>query len=86
MTYDFRKFIEKIEKATINIKDNAIEIVNIFEKVISNDATKKKKISLLLRFKLRKQNVIIDEKKITSICDNYEKNCQNQQCRQHKKL
>ena len=54
MTYNFRKFIEKIEKATINIKDNAIEIVNILEKVISNDVTKKKEISLFLRFKLRR--------------------------------
>ena len=64
MTHDFRKFVKKIEKATINIKNNTIEIVNIFENVISNDVTKNKKISLFLRFKLRRQNVAIEKKKI----------------------
>ena len=71
MTNDFRKLVEKIEKATINIKNNVIEVVNIFEKIISNDVTKESEISLFLRFKLQRQDVTIKEKKISSICDNY---------------
>ena len=86
MTNDFRKLAKKIEKTMINIKNNAIEIVNIFEKIISNDVTKKNEISLFLRFKLQRQNVTITKKENSSICDNYWKNCQNQQCRQHQKL
>ena len=71
MTYDLRRLVEKVEKAMINIKDNAIEVVNTLENVISNDVIKGEKISLLLRFKLRRQNVTIEEKKISSICNNY---------------
>ena len=61
ITYDLRKLVEEIEEATINIKDNAIEVVNIFEDVINNDVTRNKKISLFLRFKLRRQNAIVEE-------------------------
>ena len=86
MTHDLQRLVEEVEKATINIKDNAIEVVDILEEVISNDATKDKEISLLLRLRLRRQNVTIEEKKISSMCDNYWKNCQNQQCRQHQKI
>ena len=53
MTHDFRKFTKKVEKTTINIKNNTIKVVNIFEDVISNDVIKNKKISLFLRFKLQ---------------------------------
>ena len=53
MTYNFRKLAKEVEKATINIKDNAIEVMNTLENVISNDVIKEEKISLLLRFKLR---------------------------------
>ena len=71
MTHDFRKLIEEVEKVMINIKDNAIEIVNTLEDVISNVATTKNEISLFLRFRLRRQNVTIEEKKILSMCNNY---------------
>ena len=86
MIYDFRKFVEKVEKAMINIKNNAIKVVNTLENVISNDVTKNKEISLLLRFKLRRQNAIIEKNQFSSKCDNYWKDCQNSQCRQHQKL
>ena len=86
MTHDFWKLIKEVEKATINIKDNAIEVVNTLEDVIDNDVTRNKEISLSLRFKLLRQDVIIKEKKNSSICNNYWKNCRNQQCRQHQKL
>ena len=61
MTYDFRKLVEEVEKATINIKDNAIEVVNTLEDAISNDAIKNKKISLLLRIKLRRQGASVEK-------------------------
>ena len=77
MTHDFRKLVEEIEKTTIKIKNNAIEVVNTLENVIGNDVIKEKEISLLLRLKLRKQNVTIKEEKNSSICNNYWKNCQN---------
>ena len=86
MTHDLRRFVEEVEKATINIKDNAIEIVNTFEDVIGNDVIRNKKISLFLRFRLRRQNVTIEEEKVSSMCNNYWKDCWNQQCRQHQKL
>ena len=54
MIQNFRKFVEKVEKATIDIKDNAIKVANIFKKVISNNVTKEEEISLLLRFRLRR--------------------------------
>ena len=53
MTQNFRKLVKEIEKATINIKNSAIKVVNTLKEVMSNDATKKKEISLLLRFELR---------------------------------
>ena len=86
MTHDLRKLVEEVEKTTINIKDNATRIVNTLEEVIGNDATKENKIPLSLRFKLRRQDATIKEEKSSSICDNYWKDCQNQQCRQHQGL
>ena len=86
MAQDLRKLAEEIKKATIVIKDNATKVVNILEEAISNDVTKKDEISLLLRFKLRRQKTTITKKKIPSICNNYWKNCQDQQCRQHQEL
>ena len=86
MTHDLRKLVEKIEKATINIKDNAIEIVDTLEDVISNDVIRNKEISLFLRFKLQRRDVTIEEKEVPPMCNNYWKNCQNQQCRQHQRL
>ena len=71
MTYDFQKFVEEVEKTTINIKNNAIKVVNTLEDVIGNDVTRNKEISLFLRFKLRRQDVTIKEKKTSSIYDNY---------------
>ena len=59
MINDLRKLAKKVEKATIEIKDNAIKIVDTLEASIGNDATKGKKISLPLRFKLQRQNVTI---------------------------
>ena len=85
MTQNLRKFVKEIERATIKIKNNAIEVVNILEKVINNDVIKKEKISLFLRFKLRRQNVIVT-KKTSLMCNNYWKNCQDSQCRQYQKL
>ena len=70
MTYDLRRLIEEIEKATINVKDNAIEVVNTLEDVISNDVIKKE-ISSLLRFRLRWQNVTVEEEEDSSTCINY---------------
>ena len=86
MTQDLRKLIEEIEKATIDIKDNAIKVVNTLEKVIGNDVTKKEEISLLLRFKLQRRDATITKKESPPMCNNYWKNCQNQQCRQHQRL
>ena len=86
MANDFRKLAKKMKKATINTKDNATRVVDILEKVISNDVTKESEISLFLRFRLQRQNVTIEKKKSSSMCDKYWKNCQSQQCRQHQKL
>ena len=71
MTNDFRELVKEVEKTTINIKDNATKVVNTLEKIISNDVIKKKKISLFLRFKLRRQDVTIEKKKILLMYDNY---------------
>ena len=60
--------------------------MNTFEEAIGNDATKEKEISLFLRLKLQRQNATIKEEKTSSICNNYWKDCQNQQSRQHQKL
>ena len=53
MTHDLRRLVEEVEKTTINIKNNATEVVNTLEDAISNDVTRNKEISLPLRFKLR---------------------------------
>ena len=71
MTQNLRKLVEEIEKTTIDIKNNAIKIVNILEEVMSNNVIKEKEISLLLRFKLRRQGVTIEEEKNSPMCDNY---------------
>ena len=71
MAKNLRKLAKEVEKATINIKDNVIEVMNTLEKVISNDVTTKNEISLLLRLKLQRQNVTIEEEKISLTCENY---------------
>ena len=71
MINDLRKFIKEIEKATIKIKNNAIEIVNTLEAFISNDVTKGKKISLSLRFKLQRQNATIKESQLVHEYEKY---------------
>ena len=71
MTYDLRKFIKEVEKATINIKNNAIKVVNILEKIISNDVIKEKEISLFLWLKLRRQDAIIKENQSSLVYNNY---------------
>ena len=71
MTQDLRKLTEEIKKATRVIKDNTTKVVSTLEEVIGNDATKKDEISLPLRLKLRRQNVVIKEKENSSICNNY---------------
>ena len=71
MTNDLRKLAKKIEKATIEIKDNAIEIVNTLKTSISNDATKDKEISLPLRFKLQRQDVTIEGNQLVHECEEY---------------
>ena len=71
MTHNLRKLVEEVEKATINTKNNAIEVVNTLENVINNDVIRNEKISLLLRFKLQRRNVTIKEKKTSSMCENY---------------
>ena len=71
MAQDLRRLVEEVEKTTSNIKDNAIEVVNTLENVISNDAIKDKETSLFLRLKLRRQNATIEEKETSSICNNY---------------
>ena len=86
MAHDLRKLAEEVEKATINTKDSAIEIVDTLEDAIGNDVIRNKEIPLLLRFKLRRRNVTIEEEEVPSMCNNYWKNCQNQQCCQHQEL
>ena len=86
MTNDLRKLAKKIERATINIKDNATKVVDTLKEIISNDATKKNEISLLLRLRLQRQNATIMKKQVPPMCNNYWKECQNQQCRQHQRL
>ena len=71
MTQDLRKLVEEVERATINIKDNAIRVVDTLEEVMSNDATKEKEILLFLRLRLQRQDVIVEKKEISSICNNY---------------
>ena len=71
MINDLRKFAKEVEKATIEIKDNAIKIVNTLEVFVDNDVTKDKKISLLLRLKLQRQNVMIEESQFVLECEKY---------------
>ena len=71
MINDLRKLAKKVEKTTIEIKNNAIEIVNTLETFISNDVINKKKISLFLRLKLQRQNVTIEEKQLMFECEKY---------------
>ena len=71
MAQDLRKLIEEVKKATKDIKDNAMKIVNTLEETISNDVIKERKISLFLRLRLRRQNVTIEEEGSSSICNNY---------------
>ena len=71
MTNDFQEFAKKVERITNNIKDNATKVVDTLEEAIGNDATKENEISILLRFKLQRQDVIVEEKKTSSICINY---------------
>ena len=54
MTKNLRKLAKEVERATINIKDNAIEVVNTLEEVIGNDVIKKNEISLPLRLRLQR--------------------------------
>ena len=86
MINDLRKLAKEVEKATIEIKDNTIEIVNTLEAFINNDVTKDKEISLLLRFKLQRQNITIEGSQFVHECKKYWKKCQNQQCRIHQRL
>ena len=71
MTHDLQRLAKKVEKATINTKDNATRVVDTFEETISNDVTKGNEISLPLRSRLQRQNVTIKEKGDPSICDKY---------------
>ena len=71
MINDLQKFAKEVEKATIEIKDNAIKIVNTLEVFVDNDVTKDKKISLLLRLKLQRQNVMIEESQFVLECEKY---------------
>ena len=71
MINDFRELAKEIKRATINIKDNAIEVVDTLEEAIDNDVIKENEISLFLRFKLQRQNVTITKEKNPSMCDNY---------------
>ena len=71
MINDLRKLAKEIEKTTIEIKNNTIEIVNTLETFISNDVTKNKEISLLLRLKLQRQDVTIEESQLVHECEKY---------------
>ena len=71
MTHDLRKLVEEVEKATINIKDNATKVVDTLEEAINNDATQEEKIPLPLRPRLLRQDAIIEEKEVPPICDKY---------------
>ena len=75
MINDLWKLAKKVEKTTIEIKDNAIEIVDTLEASIGNDVTKSNEISLPLRFKLQRQNATIEESQLVHECKEYWKNC-----------
>ena len=86
MANDLRKLAKEVERATIDTKDNATGVVDTLEEAIGNDAKKENEIPLSLRPRLRRQDATIKEKEVSPICNNYWKNCQNQQCRQHQEL
>ena len=86
MTHDLRRLAEEIEKTTIDTKDSAIEVVDTLEDAIGNNAIGSEEIPLPSRFKLQRQNATIQEEESSSICNNYWRDCQNQQCRQHQGL
>ena len=71
MINDLRKFAKEVEKATIEIKSNAIKIVDTLEASISNDVIKRKEISLFLRSKLQQQNVTIEKNQFVFECEEY---------------
>ena len=71
MINDLRKFAKEVEKTTIEIKNNAIEIVDTLEAFIGNDVINKKEISLFLRLKLQRQNATIEEKQLVFECEKY---------------
>ena len=71
MTNDLRKLAKEIEKATIEIKNNAIEVVNTLETFINNDVTKRKEISLSLRFRLQRQSAKVEEGQPILECEKY---------------
>ena len=71
MANDLQKLAKEVERATIDIKDNATRVVNTLEKIIGNVVTNEKKISLLLRFKLQRQDVTIEKEENSSICNKY---------------
>ena len=71
MTNDLRKLVEEVEKATINTKDSAIEVVDTLEDAIGSDAIGNKEIPLLLRPRLRWQDATVEEKEVSLVCNNY---------------
>ena len=71
MINDLRKLAKKVEKTTIEIKDNAIKIEDTLEAFISNDATKSKEISLSLRSKLQRRDAIIEKSQSIHECEEY---------------
>ena len=71
MINDLRKLAKKVERATIEIKDNTIEVVNILEAFKGNEVTKDEKISLSLRFKLQRQNATIEKSQLVHECESY---------------
>ena len=86
MANDLRRLAKEVEQAMIDIEGSAIKVVDILEEAIDNDATKENEISLPLRPKLQRQDATIEEKEVSSMCNNYWRDCQNQQCRQHQGL
>ena len=71
MINDLRKLAKEVERTTIEIKNNAIEIVNTLEAFIGNDVTKNQEISLLLRLKLQRQDATIKGSQPVYECEKY---------------
>ena len=71
MINDLRKLTKEVEKATIEIKDNATKVVDTLEASIGSDAITSKEISLSLRFKLQRQNATIKESQFVHECEEY---------------